>query len=426
MSIANVDRLIELRREFHRYPEPAWCEFYTTTRIIEEVERIGVDELYIGGDAVSSSDRWGVPGDPKEIDRWADRAIDAGADPDVVEQLRHDTTGVVAVLDRGQGPHIGLRVDMDALVRSEADTPEHHPAAEGFRSENDGYMHACGHDAHAAMGIGVLAAIADSDFSGRLTVGFQPAEEVIGGGRAMAESGHFDDVDQFFAVHVGLGHPTGTVIAGFDRFLAVSNVDVQFAGAGAHAGAEPEVGRNAIQALATAVQNLYAISRNSDGLTRINVGRVSGGTASNIIAENAHLEGEVRGGTTALREYMKERAETVVTAAAAMYDCDVEIEFGPEAPGADSDVELARIVESVAEGVADVDQVLPISSFRASEDATFLMEHVQQRGGQATFVGIGTDTPGGHHTATFDVDETSIRIGVDVLSRSILRVEERR
>ena len=423
MATADFDRLVALRRELHRHPEPAWREFYTTARIVEELERIGVDELYVGPEAIDEAYRIGMPSDESEFDEFQEWAIADGADPSIVEQLRGGKTGVVAVLDRGAGPHIGVRVDIDALVRPESDDPDHVPQAEGFRSEREGYMHACGHDAHATIGIGVLEAIASSEFSGKLTVGFQPAEEEVGGARAFVESGHFDDVDQLLAVHVGLRNPTGTVVAGYDGFLAVSNVTATFQGESAHAGTSPHVGRNAILSLATAIQNLHGIARHTDGLTRVNVGRVTGGTATNIIPEEAILEGEVRGGTTALCEFMKQRAERVINAAAAMHDCAVDISFGPEAPSGKSDPELAAIVAAVAADVSGVDDITKIGKFDGSEDATFLMDHVQSNGGQATYIGIGTDHPGGHHTATFDVDEESIRIGVDVLTQTILAID---
>ena len=420
MATADFDRLIALRRELHRHPEPAWREFYTTARIVEELERIGVDELFVGPEAIDADHRVGMPSDESEFEEFSERAIADGADPAIVNQLSGGKTGVIAVLNRGEGPHIGVRVDIDALVRPESSDPDHFPQAAGFRSEREGYMHACGHDAHATIGVGVLEEIKASDFSGKLTVGFQPAEEEVGGARAFVESGHFDNVDQLLAVHVGLRNSTGTVVAGYDGFLAVSNVTATFHGESAHAGTSPHIGRNAIQALATAIQNIHGIARHTDGLTRVNVGRVSGGTATNIIPEHAVLEGEVRGGTTALCEFMKQRAETVITAAATMHDCEVDIEFGPEAPSGNSDPELAAVVESVAGDTPGVTSVTHIGKFDGSEDATFLMDHVQKNGGQATYVGIGTDHPGGHHTATFDVDEESIRIGVDVLTQSIL------
>ena len=425
MVAADVnERLIALRRDLHRHPEPAWREYYTTARLLEELNRIGVDELYIGEEALDRSWRWGVP-DDEELAAWAQRAIADGAQRERVEQLREGNTGIVARLNRGDGPHIGIRVDIDALQRTESTDPSHLPVAEGFRSKRDDAMHACGHDAHATIGVGILESVVASEFSGTLTMCFQPAEEEIGGGKAMAEGGHFDDVEYFMALHVGLGYPTGTVVAGFDGFLAVTNVTATFEGAGSHAGSRPEVGKNAVQALATATTNLYGIARHHAGDTRLNVGRIEGGSASNIIPDEAKLFGEVRGETTDLRDYMKDRAATILESAAAMHECSVAIDFGPEAPSATSDRKLAGVVEGVADSVTGVDTVIPIGTFTGSEDATYLMEHVQANGGLATFVGIGTDHPGGHHSATFDVDEMSLGIGVDVIMETIQAIEDK-
>jgi len=419
----SVDPLIELRRDLHRYPEPAWREFATTARVVKEVERIGVDELYVGRE-VLAGEREALP-DAEEIEMWFKRAQDAGADEETLAKLEGGYTGAVAVLKQGEGPTVGLRVDIDALPRAESESPDHTPAAEGFRSET-GAMHACGHDAHMAIGIGVLEAVKESDFSGTLKVFFQPAEEVIGGARPMAESGHLDDVEYLFAIHIGLDHPTGEVVAGVGGFLAVSHVHATFEGEAAHAGGQPNEGRNAIQAAAAAIQNLYGIPRHKDGATRVNAGVIRGGTAANIIAEEATIEGEVRGETTELMEYMREHAGRVITAAADMHDCTVEIETGGVAPSAESDAALAEVIAEVARDVEGVDSILDHDALGGSEDATFLMQHVQDRGGLATYVGIGTDHPGGHHTATFDVDEESIRIGVEVLTDAIRALPQRR
>ncbi|MFB6296276.1 MAG: amidohydrolase [Halobacteriales archaeon] len=417
------DRLIALRRDLHRHPEPAWREFYTTARIIEEVERIGVDDRHLGPE-VLAGERHGVP-DADELAEWRERAVAAGADESVVDRLEDGKTGVIAVLERGEGPTVGLRVDIDGLPREESDDPDHHPAAEDFRSENEGAMHACGHDAHATIGIGVLEAIAESDFSGTLKVCFQPAEELVAGGGPVAESGHLDDVDYLFALHVGLDHPTGEVVAGIDGFLAVAHFHADFSGEGSHAGVAPNEGRNAVQAAASAIQNLYAIPRHEDGATRINAGVVAGGTATNVIPEEARIDGEVRGETTELREYTREHADRILQAAAEMHDCEVSIGRSSEAPSAESDRELAEVVADVAAGVAGVDSIVDSDDLGGSEDATYLMRRVQEHGGKAAYVGIGTDHPGGHHSATFDVDEASIRIGVEVLSGAILRVASR-
>ena len=379
---------------------------------------MGVDELHVGPDAIDPDLRMGVP-DDEEIEEWYERALEAGADESVLERLRGGNTGVVAVLRRGEGPTVGLRVDIDALPQRESEDSKHLPASEGFRSEHEGNMHACGHDAHATLGIGVIEAVKESDFAGTLKVFFQPAEEVIGGGEALAKSGHLDDVDHLFSAHVGLDHPTGEVVAGIDGFLAVTHVRADFHGHPGHAGARPEEGRNAVQAMAAAVQGLYGIPRHSDGVTRVNAGHVGGGTASNIIPEHAFAEIEVRGGTTELRDYMLDRAMDVLDGAAEMHDCELETAIEGAAPSATSDESLVDLVGEVASGVAGVENVVRRDTLGGSEDATYLMQHVQDRGGDATYVGVGTDHPGGHHTSTFDVDEDSLEIGVDVLTGSI-------
>ncbi|RQG91468.1 amidohydrolase [Natrarchaeobius halalkaliphilus] len=417
-----TDDLIALRRDLHRRPEPAWREFYTTARIVDELEsRFDLDGLHVGADAIADEQRMAVP-DDAELDRWYVQARDAGIDEAILEQLEGGYTGAVAVLECGPGPTVGLRVDIDGLPREESNDPDHHPAAAGFRSEHEGAMHACGHDAHATIGIGVIERIANSDFSGTLKVFFQPAEEIIGGGKSMAKSEHIRDVDSLLAVHIGLDHPTGEIVAGIDGFLAVCHLEATFTGEPAHAGGHPEQGRNAVQAMATAVQNLYGIPRHNDGKTRINAGVVEGGSAANIIPEESRIVAEVRGETTELLEYVRANARRVLRSAAEMHDCDLEIDVGAEAPSATSDGELVSIVETVATETPGVKTVLERDQLGGSEDATFLMREVQRNGGTACYVGVGTDHPGGHHTSTFDVDEPSIGHAVDVLSGTIERL----
>jgi len=413
------DWLRSLRREFHQRPEPAWREFYTTARIVEELQALSVDEISVGPETLSAADRLGVP-DEAELSTWLERAREQGADEDVLARLDGGYTGAMAALRRGEGPTIALRVDIDGLPRAEATADSHQPVAEGFQSRNEGHMHACGHDAHATFGLGVIRAIRESDFQGTLKVIFQPAEEIVGGGKAVALSGCLDDVDALLAVHIGLDHPTGEVVAGVDGFLAVSHIDARFSGEPAHAGGKPNAGRNAVQAMTTAVQNLYSIPRHEDGPTRVNAGRVGGGTASNIIAEDAFIEGEVRGETTELMEYTREKAHRTIQNAAEMHECTVEITGGGEAPSATSDEAIVDHVAAAADGNERVTSLLRRDELGGSEDATYLMQRVQEQGGIAGYVGVGTDHPGGHHTSTFDVDEASLPLGIEVLADAIL------
>jgi aminobenzoyl-glutamate utilization protein A len=418
------ERLVDLRRGFHRHPEPAWREFYTTHRLVEEIRAIGVDELAVGREAYDPDDRMAVP-DDDAMEEWMEGARERGADDSLLEAMAGGHTGVVAVLDRGGEPNVGLRVDIDGLFVDESTADGHVPAAEGFRSELDGTMHACGHDAHMTWGLATLERIAESDFPGRLVVFFQPAEEASGGGYPMAEGPYAEDLDYLFAVHVGLDHPTGRVVAGVVRQLAMCHVTATFRGTSTHAGKSPNEGDNAMQALGAAIVNAYGIPRHADGMTRVNVGRAEAGTASNVIAERARMEAEVRGETTELMEFMKRRFERTMRGAATMHGCRATVDVVSESPRADSDPELQALVTEIAEGVDGVERVLPAADFGASEDATFLMERVQGDGGLATYMIVGTDHPTSHHTPTFDVDERSIRHGVDVLVGTIRDLERR-
>ncbi len=411
------DRLVSLRRSLHRHPEPAWREFYTTARLVEEIRAIGVDELAVGPDAYDPGDRMAVT--DADLEPWVERARSRGADEALLERMTGGNTGAVAVLDRGDGPAIGLRVDIDGLFIEESENKTHDPVAEGFRSEVDGTMHACGHDAHMTWGLAVLEAIAESDFSGRLVVFFQPAEETSGGGCPMAKSEFADGLDYLLAIHIGLDHPTGEVVAGIEKPLAMCHVDATIEGTSAHAGKAPNKGANAMHAMGTAIENAYAIPRHRDGMTRVNIGYAEAGSASNIIAEHAHMEAEARGETTELMEYMKDRLERTVRSAATMHGCQADVEVVSESPRADSDPELQALVSEVASEISGIDRVLPAADFGASEDATFLMERVQQDGGLATYLIVGTDHPTSHHTPTFDVDEESLEHGVDVLVETI-------
>lgn len=423
----STDRLVELRRDLHRYPEPAWREFYTTARIVEELQEMGVDEVHLGQELFTDFDgqRVAVP-DADELAEWKAQARAAGADPDVLDRMGAGYTGAVAVLCMGDGPTIGLRTDIDGLERSESRAADHRPATEGFRSEIEGMMHACGHDAHATLGVGTLAAVRESDFSGTFKVFFQPGEEKGAGGEPMAKGGHLADVDYLYAVHIGLDEPTGVVIPGISEFLAVSDARVEFAGEASHAGGKPEAGRNALLAMATAIQQLYSIPRHHDGATRVGVGPAGGGSATNVVPEEAFVELEVRGETNDLHEYMRKWAVRVVENAAALHDCEVEISWRSFLPTAQSDAALTEVVDDVASASPGVTEVDYFESPDGSEDATFLMREVQENGGLACYLGIGTDHPGGHHTETFDVDEESLDIGVDVLTQTVLETARRR
>lgn len=411
-----------VRRELHQYPEPAWREFHTTSIIVDELEQIGVDEIHVGPDALDHEARLGVPDEP-ELRRWRERAEREGAREDVLEKTEGGVTGVVATLRSGPGVTVGIRADIDGLAQDEPTDETHDPTADGFRSKHSGMMHACGHDANTALALDAIRHVREGDFQGTVKVFFQPASEIEGGGKPMAHGPHTEDVGHMFVVNVGFDHPTGEVVAGVDGMYSIERFRASFEGESAHAAKAPDEGRNAVQAMATAVENLYAIPRNADGPTRVNVGTVHAGRATNLIADQATVEGEVRGETTALLRYMQERAEQVLDGTARMHDCAIETETIGEAPSSDSDDELAALVYDVIEEYDRVDSPVRHDEFGTGEDAAWLMNTVRENGGQATHVVIGTDHPTGHHTPTFDVDETSLEIGANVIAQAAVSID---
>ncbi|MFC6904601.1 amidohydrolase [Halalkalicoccus tibetensis] len=413
--------VVDVRRDLHAHPESGWTEFRTTALVAEELDRLGY-RLHLGADALAVDERLGVPSDD-EIAGAVRRARDAGAPERYLDRM-DGVTGLVAerTYGDGTGPTVGIRVDLDALERPEASEESHRPAREGFASRHPGTMHACGHDGHTAIGVGIARAMADrSDFAGTLKLFFQPAEEGGRGGLPMSLGPHLDDVEYFFALHLGLGNETGTVIAGYDRPLSNAKLDAVFRGESAHAGKAPESGRNALQAAATAIQNLYAIPRHADGATRINVGNVASPNAQNVVSERAELRVEVRGETAALNESMLERARRVLTHAAGMHAVELETELYGKTSTFVSDRAAVDVVAGAASGADGVDEVVRREPIGASEDASFLIDRVQTVGGYGTYIGIGASNVAGHHTARFDIDEAALGVGVDVLVRSVLR-----
>jgi aminobenzoyl-glutamate utilization protein A len=409
--------LREIRRDLHRHAEAGWKEFRTSALLAAELDDLGYD-VSVGEDTVAPDERMGVP-PADEVAAAKERAREEGA-PEAYLDAMGDVTGVIATREFGDGPTVGLRTDIDALERQEAMDDDHRPAAEGFASVHPGEMHACGHDAHAAIGLGVARAFADGGFDGTLKCFFQSAEEGGRGGKPMAESGHLDDVDRLLAVHVGLDEPTGTVVSSYDAPLSNAKVDVTFSGEPAHAGGEPHAGRNALQAATAAIGNLYGIARHGEGVTRVNVGRVNADNAQNVICEEATMRVEVRGETHDLNEYMLGRAREVVDGAATMHDVDVETSLYGKTTTFTNDESVVDVVEAAANATPSVDRIIE-KEFGGSEDASYLIRRVQERGGTATYLGVGASNPSGHHTAYFDVDEDAIDVGVDVITDAVER-----
>lgn len=412
-----MTRMIARRRDFHTYPETGWTEFRTTSKIAEILRDLGFHTLF----ACDFLKPGTVMGRKFNVDSEIRRAISQGANPEIIEKMK-GYTGLIAELDTGRdGPMLGMRFDIDCVDTTESDNKEHFPVKNGFRSVNKGCMHACGHDGHTSLGLAIAEFIAESKsrLNGKIRLFFQPAEEGVRGGYAFASSGLCDDLDYFIALHLGLGIPTGTVCGGLKGFLCTTKIDVSFKGVGAHAGGEPNKGKNALLAAASAALNLHAIAPHRDGPTRLNVGVLNAGEGRNVVPPSATMKIETRGATDHVLAYMYERATQVLNGAATMYDCPVTIEKVGEANSTSCDDEMMSLICRAAEDVEGVTCIRHDAPMSGSDDACWLMKRVQDHGGKSTYVGLGADIAAGHHNESFDFDENALKIGYGVLTNAI-------
>jgi aminobenzoyl-glutamate utilization protein A len=416
--------LIQKRREIHEHPEVGWTEYVTTYKLAKELEAMGY-KLTVGKDMMVSSARLGVPSE-QELLKNEERAKKMGVPTDFLEKMKGGHTGVIAQFLTGRpGKHVAMRFDIDALPIQESRDLEHRPTQYHFSSKRDGVMHACGHDGHAAIGLGVARFLQHfkDGLTGQFTLIFQPAEEGGRGAKPIVERGWLDHVDYFLSGHIGVHSlPVGTVAATTNKFLASSKYNIILKGKSAHAGLEPNAGKNALLAAAAASLHLNGIPRHADGATRINIGKLEAGSGRNIVPDYARMEIETRGETTALNEYMTEEALRIIKASAALYDVQVEIEFVGTALNATCDEVFIPIVEKISQQSSLIEKVFPVLPIGASEDVTYMMNHVQKHGGKATFMIFASPLRAGHHHPQFDYDEMVIPTAVETLSRTVLEM----
>ena len=420
-EIANSlkDELVKRRIDFHKYPELGWLEIRTASIIARELNNLGYKVL-VGKEVCDEKSRMGLPLQ-EEFDKNYNRAIEQGADVEFAKLVKDGYTGVIGVLENGEGPVVALRFDIDALPIVEDATEGHKPTKEGFVSCNIGCMHACGHDGHGTIGLGVaktLMEIKDS-LKGTVKLIFQPAEEGVRGAKSIVEKGHLDDVDYLIGAHIGgVDAESCQLTPGMNGALATTKLDVYFKGFASHAGGSPEKGKNVMLSLSTAILNLYAIPRHSGGATRINVGTVQAGTGRNVIADSAKLEIEIRGETTEINKYMEDYAVNIINAAATMHGTTVEVKKVGNAIALDSSDKLIdRIRRVCSENVPDI----KITEFNkahlgGSEDFSFMADRVQGNGKEATFMLARTPITAIAHNCQYDFDEHVLVNGVKIYS----------
>jgi amidohydrolase len=373
------EQLIAWRRDFHMYPELGFQENRSARIIADQLQELGYQV------------QTGVAG-----------------------------TGVVGVLDGKQpGPVVMVRFDMDALPITEANEIP-------YASRNPGVMHACGHDAHMAIGLGLATVMAQrrDDMIGILKLVFQPGEEGMNGAKRMVQEGVLESPrpDVVLSTHVWNNRPVGTidvtpgaVMAAADKWTCIVR------GKGGH-GALPD---QTVDPIVTAAQITTAlqtiVSRNVSPLETavVSVGTAHGGDAFNVIPAQVELTGTTRTYSPQLREIVLKRMREISEGIATACGAEAELEIIPLTPVVINDIEVTDIVRAAAEVVLGPENVSSGERTMGSEDAAFFLREVP---GCYFLLGSanterGLDAP--HHSPNFDFDEDALPLGVAVLEHAL-------
>ncbi len=386
-------QVIEWRRYFHENPELSNREFNTAAKVAEHLESLGLD---------------------------------------VQTEVAH--TGVVALLEGGKpGPVVALRADMDALPVLERNELPFKSVAKGmYQGKEVPVMHACGHDTHIAILMGVVQILTEmkDELAGTVKFIFQPAEEGApegeeGGAKLMVEEGVLKnpDVDVIFGLHINDATPVG-MINYRDRGImaAVNSFEITVKGKQAH-GSAPWTGIDPIVTASQIINNIQTIvSRNLPLTTQaavITIGQIHGGVRSNIIPEEVYMEGTIRTLDAGMREKLFERLETIVTNTAESNGAEAILNIREGYPITYNDPELTALMVPTLEEVAGAENVNYINAITGAEDFSFFQEEVP---GLYFFVGGMTPgtIPAGHHTPDFFIDEAGLKLGVRAMSNLVI------
>ncbi|GGI39613.1 amidohydrolase [Mammaliicoccus stepanovicii] len=408
------DSLIKLRRNLHAFPEQGFLEIRTANIVKENLTSLGY-EIKSGLEVMNKDYLMGYP---------SEEAFKAHIDKlnqlnEALPDFKDGYTGIVATLDTNKpGPTIALRFDMDALPITESEDSNHYPTAHGFSSKNHGSMHACGHDVHTTIGIGLAKLLMDhkTELKGIIKLIFQPAEEGVRGAKSMVESGVVDDVDYFIGSHIGLNAKSNEIITSVKGFLASSKLDVEIQGVSSHAGAKPQDGKNALLAAATFVQQVYAIERHEQGASRVNVGTLQAGSGRNVIADKAYLQMEVRGENNIVNEFMIQRVYDIKSGIEAMFGVKINITKVGEAISIEPSENMEQTIYSLLKEKFPKLNIIPNETTPSgSEDATYYIDSVMRNGKDAIYMNIGSDHEYNHHHPKFDVKEHDMFNGISCM-----------
>lgn len=415
---SSLDGAVRDRQVIHREPELGWMEVRTTAHIVAALRAAGLDPKF-GRKLHVAEARLGVPSN-EVLDREWDEAACAGVNSEVLGATRGGFTGVVCdVVGALAGPMRAWRCDIDALPIQESGDVSHRPRAEGFASVRPSLMHACGHDVHTAIALGLARELAArrNKIRGTIRLIFQPAEEGTRGAASMIAAGWADAISEFYCGHVGVrAVDRGELICGWQDVLATTKWNVWYHGRAAHSGIEPDRGIDALLVACQAVVALRALEGILPPRARVHVGVLNAGVGRNIVAPIATLQLECRAACHDDHTRVEEQITGVLMEVASSVGATCEITVVGKAPHAASDRCARQAVAAAARMCGDWATIVPAKSgYDASDDATSWMQAVQAQRGIASFVGFGTPTAGGHHTPTFDIDESVIPAAIGLL-----------
>ena len=345
------EQLVAFRRDLHRHAESGLSEFWTASYLAEKLAALGC-EVHLGDEVMDRTVLMGVP-DPKTQEERLKAALAQGANPKWIEKM-NGLTGVMVDIRPDLPMHSVLRFDIDCVDVDESTELAHKPAAEGFASINKNECHACGHDGHAAIGLGVAMELmrCKDKLKHNVRLIFEPAEEGSRGAYPIVKAGLVNGAKYFLSAHIGVNAGKDhELVCGTQGFLATTKFDVELFGLASHSGSDPHKGHNSILAAASMILNLHAIPRHGKGASRITVGMVSGGTGRNVIPSYAKLVCETRGATTEINQYMFDKAKLIINHVAAMYEQDVKITVMGSAGNAVSDQKMIDVVKLAAKDV---------------------------------------------------------------------------
>ena len=401
LNQTEIEQLISDRRKFHRHPELAYNEQLTARVIADRLTEYGY-EVKVG------VGRTGVIG----LLEGAKSAAGAGFEAASAQ-------GETASSNRT----LLYRADMDALPIEEENSVD-------YASQNPGVMHACGHDAHLAIALGVARQMAASrdDFGGNLKFAFQPAEEGGNGAVRMIEDGALESPEVTAAVglHVWNNLPVGTVgIYNGALMAAVDEFELVVQGRGGH-GAMPH---QTVDAIVTAAQVVTAlqtvVSRNVAPLDSavVTVGKFIAGTAFNVISDAATLRGTVRTFNKATHEQIPEMIERVIRGVCDSMGATYRLDYIRQTPPLVNSQEMCEMVADCAAEVIGRDNVITDESVRTmgGEDMSYFLERVP---GCYFFLGTRNEARGfthPHHSPRFDIDESALATGVEIMTRVVRR-----